>query len=380
MKNHYEKNLNLMPKYQAIYDFNSLVLKYNTKLEDIIKFLENSDLKTFNEFYFENFKNKKEYKFNKFYNSSNNMFENNDLKFKTFFYGNYDNSTAIKIYNNIINNFFSFEKNNFNIHIQNIEKINLQNSQNSNYLPEINNLHADLSGYNIFRRQLYDNHNHDHAILNFYQIGSANYTNLLYINIIKKVVGYIYFTELRIKEQLGYSCKGGVLNRDNILYFVISVQGSRITPDEIDQKIENVIFKMREKVSKVNLKKLKKIKQSVINWMGKKDLNLKSRAFRIWDVLNSQINSQNFNIRDDFRKFIITKEKLLNKKNILYFFDNVFTKNLRKLSIQEFSKNVLIKQKRIRDFKIMRGNGTLKYEPLIIENDEYFKIRSLYYV
>lgn len=380
MKNHYEKNLNLMPKYQAIYDFNSLVLKYNTKLEDIIKFLENSDLKTFNEFYFENFKNKKEYNFNKFYNSSNNMFENNDLKFKTFFYGNYDNSTAIKIYNNIINKFFSFEKNNFNLHLQNIEKINLQNSQNSNYLPEINNLHADLSGYNIFRRQLYDNHNHDHAILNFYQIGSANYTNLLYINIIKKVVGYIYFTELRIKEQLGYSCKGGVLNRDNILYFVISVQGSRITPDEIDQKIENVIFKMREKVSKVNHKKLKKIKQSVINWMGKKDLNLKSRAFRIWDVLNSEINSQNFNIRDDFRKFIITKEKLLNKKNILYFFDNVFTKNLRKLSIQEFSKNVLIKQKRIRDFKIMRGNGTLKYEPLIIENDEYFKIRSLYYV
>jgi secreted Zn-dependent insulinase-like peptidase len=378
MKNHFEKNMNLMPKYQALYDFNSLVLRYYTKLEDIINFLETSDLRTFNEFYFQNFKTKKEFSNNNNYN--NNILENNSLKFKTLFYGNYENSTAIKIYINIINKFYSNENNLFFKNSQqNFEKTNFSENS-STFLPEIKNLHADLSGYNIYRRQLYDNHNHDHAILNFYQIGVANYTNQFFINIIKKVVGYIYFTELRIKEQLGYSCKGGILNRDNILYFVISVQGSRIAPDEIDQKIENVIFKMREKVSKVSHKKLKKIKSSLINWMGKKDSNLKERAFRIWDELNSQVDNKKFNVKNDFRKFIKEQGKFLNKKNLLQFFDTIFTKNLRKLSVQEFSKNVLINQKKIREFKIMRGNVTLPYEPFVIQNDDYFKVRSLYYV
>jgi secreted Zn-dependent insulinase-like peptidase len=376
MKNHFEKNMNLMPKYQALYDFNSLVLRYYTKLEDIINFLETSDLRTFNEFYFQNFKTKKEFS----NNDNNNILENNSLKFKTLFYGNYENSTAIKIYTTIINKFYSNENDIFFKNSQqNFEKTNFSENS-STFLPEIKNFHADLTGYNIYRRQLYDNHNHDHAILNFYQIGVANYTNQFFINIIKKVVGYIYFTELRIKEQLGYSCKGGILNRDNILYFVISVQGSRITPDEIDQKIENVIFKMREKVSKVSHKKLKKIKSSLINWMGKKDSNLKERAFRIWDELNSLVDSKKFNVKNDFRKFIKEQGKFLNKKNLLQFFDTIFTKNLRKLSVQEFSKNVLINQKKIREFKIMRGNNSLQYEPFVIQNDEYFKNRSLYYV
>ena len=74
------------------------------------------------------------------------------------------------------------------------------------------NFHADLSGYYIFREQLSKIYNINHAILNFYQIGNNNMRNLVLAHMLKSLCGNIYFTQLRIKEQLGYTTKGKIFS------------------------------------------------------------------------------------------------------------------------------------------------------------------------
>ena len=56
-------------------------------------------------------------------------------------------------------------------------------------------------------------------VLNFYQIGQETIPNIIMANLIRALCGYIYFTELRIKEQLGYTTKGKVFSEGNVIYY-----------------------------------------------------------------------------------------------------------------------------------------------------------------
>lgn len=74
------------------------------------------------------------------------------------------------------------------------------------------NQHADLKGYHVFREKLPNKYNINHAILNFYQIGKSNLKNIILSYLVKFLCGNIYFTQLRIKEQLGYVTQGRVFS------------------------------------------------------------------------------------------------------------------------------------------------------------------------
>lgn len=89
----------------------------------------------------------------------------------------------------------------------------LNNKQIINY----SNHHADLTKYYVFREKLLNKYNINHAVINFYQIGEENLENMLLTNIVRELCGYIYFTELRIKQQLGYTTKGKVFSEGNII-------------------------------------------------------------------------------------------------------------------------------------------------------------------
>ena len=59
--------------------------------------------------------------------------------------------------------------------------------------------------------------NINHAIINFYQVGQEDIKNTILANLVKELCGYIYFTELRIKQQLGYTTKGKVFSEGNVI-------------------------------------------------------------------------------------------------------------------------------------------------------------------
>jgi len=197
------------------------------------------------------------------------------------------------------------------------------------------NQHADLSGYFIFREHLNQSYNINHAVLNFYQIGQEPISNIIQANLVKALCGYIYFTELRIKEQLGYTAKGKVFSEGNIIYYMIMVQGSTKTPDFMDLRIENLIKKMRDRIKNTDSAKFEKIKKSVSKKVGKKDRNIKKRTFRLWNEI--VMKRYYFNMKRLAKKYM----KKVKLDDVLKFFDKMVSKDLKKLSVQEFSKNVM---------------------------------------
>ena len=68
-----------------------------------------------------------------------------------------------------------------------------------------------------------NNYNINHAIINFYQIGDENLENIMLANLVRELCGYIYFTELRIKQQLGYTTKGKVFSEGNVIVILLTL-------------------------------------------------------------------------------------------------------------------------------------------------------------
>ncbi len=173
------------------------------------------------------------------------------------------------------------------------------------------NSHADLSGYYIYRERNNNKYNKDHAIINFYQMGEETISNIIKASIIKEIVGNVYFTELRIKEQLGYSVSGKIFSEAGVLYYMILIQGSAMSPDLMDQKIEQVISVMNQRVRKFPQNELEKLKGLIIRKLTKKYSRLKYRAQFIWDYILD--NKKNFN----FKSQILDQSLKITKKDIL---------------------------------------------------------------
>jgi len=245
MKNQLKSQLNLVPALRAYVNFFRLILKDYVQYQSIIDELESLSIADFDSFI-------------------KSLF--NEMFIKVFFHGTIKAEVSIESFKQI---FSHLEKS--------IKKpITSLNANQINY----KNSHADLSGYYIFREKLEKTYNINHAIMNFYQIGKENIKNMIYANLVKALCGYIYFTQLRIKEQLGYTARAKIFSEGNIIYYMILVQGSTKTPDYMDLRIENVIELMRKRIESANEVKFEKFKKIIINNFTKEDKNLKDRTFR----------------------------------------------------------------------------------------------------
>jgi insulysin len=291
MKSQFEAQLNLDPFTTGYVNFFKLILKDYIKNSQILEELEKLTRDDFFDFY-------------------NSLHEK--VYIKAFIHGTLDENKAIGLFKSIKDS---------------VAESQQLNPKAIHYL----NQHADLSGYYIYREQLKDEHNVNHAVLNFYQIGPENIENLFTALLIKSLVGYIYFTELRMKEQLGYAAKGKVFSEGNIVYFLIYIQGNSKQPDYMDYRIENVITLMRERLEQASEEDLQKAKMTIISTAAKKDMNLRARSLRLWDEI---VTGRGY---FDIEKIYKHNAKNMTKELILKKFDEVFDKKLSKLSIQEYN-------------------------------------------
>jgi len=152
--------------------------------------------------------------------------------------------------------------------IQSLDVINYSNS------------HADLTPYFVFREKLNNIYNINHAIINFYQIGYESLENIVLANLVRELCGYIYFTELRIKQQLGYTTKGKVFSEGNVIYYLILIQGSSKTPDIMDVKIDDLLTLMRKRIEESSSDKFNSAVDNVIKTLAKRDRSLNQRTKR----------------------------------------------------------------------------------------------------
>ncbi len=291
MKNQIKSQMNLVPLLKGYVNFFKIILKDFVEYNNIIKTLDNLSLMDFMQF-------------------KNTLF--NKVNLKIFIHGSITKNNAIILSNNI-NNLY-----------KNSKPIT---PKAENYF----NQHADLSGYFIYREHLKNSYNINHAVLNFYQIGQETIPNIIMANLIRALCGYIYFTELRIKEQLGYTTKGKVFSEGNVIYYMILIQGSRKTPDIMDLRIENLLIKMRDRIANTDKKKFERMKFSVAKKIGAKDRNIRNRTYRLWNEII--LKRFYFNMKKLAKRYV--RKVTLN--DVLIFFDKMVKKDLKKLSVQEFS-------------------------------------------
>ena len=240
MKNQIKAQMNLVPALRAYVNFFTIILRDFVSYDSIIETLDKLKLTEFKDFY-------------------SKLFEK--VYMKMFIHGTLDLEESTKLSEDVTSLF---------------SKSKSLTVKAKDYM----NQHADLSGYFIFREHLNKSYNINHAVLNFYQIGQENIANIVCANMVKSLSGYIYFTELRIKEQLGYTAKGKIFSEGNVIYYMIMVQGSTKTPDFMDMRIENLLTLMRKRIENTDEKKFEKLKNNIAKKIGRRDKNIKKRTFR----------------------------------------------------------------------------------------------------
>jgi len=170
--------LNLIPHMKGFINFFSIVMKDYISSRILLKSLDSI-------------------KYEDFFQFSKSIF--NRMCMKSFIHGNASKKEALAIFNESI-------KENF----LNTGPILIKDKH-------YKNLQANIKGYYIFREKILNKINVNHAILNFYQLGVKNLRNIILAYLVKFLCGNIYFTQLRIKEQLGYITKGKIVALDDVI-------------------------------------------------------------------------------------------------------------------------------------------------------------------
>jgi secreted Zn-dependent insulinase-like peptidase len=206
----------------------------------------------------------------------------------------------------------------------------------------------------------------NHFIANYYQIGLKDTKSSLITSILELTWGNSFFHELRTKSQLGYVVSGGKRIINNVMYYRVIVQGSKMDPELIDIEIEKVILNLRKALEKFNNYALDDYKYTLKNQIIKPDVNLNERFSIIWSEIAE--NTLEFD-----RKFkLINELNSITVQDVLNAFDKIFFLNPRKLSIQIYSgKSTLPSQKTTGEYYL---NKTMKYK--IINDFNYFRTHN----
>ena len=236
----------------------------------------------------------------------------------------------------------------------NIYKLYLSKDFDKNFFP----LHDYLYSHKIVRGPVIFRVSNDlkteknDVVANYFQVGLKDYKLSLTMNIIEMIWGNMFYYHLRTVEQLGYYVSANKKILGNHMYFVFVVEGNTKNPAEMNLQIDNVLWRLRDKIINVPEKKFIDILNSIKSEISKKDTNLKERVKKVWAEID-------YNTLDFKRK-----EKLLgeidqiNKSEILKAFDDIFIDDPKKISIQIYSSNLYFN---IRNEEVYYLNANLNY-------------------
>jgi secreted Zn-dependent insulinase-like peptidase len=77
----------------------------------------------------------------------------------------------------------------------------------------------------------------NNAIINYFQVGKRDLRNSLIMNLIELSWENLFFYNLRTVKQLGYIVAASKYVKDNYMYYLFLVQGSKITPEKMNIEI-----------------------------------------------------------------------------------------------------------------------------------------------
>jgi secreted Zn-dependent insulinase-like peptidase len=129
----------------------------------------------------------------------------------------------------------------------------------------------------IFQKENLYKHSPDSSTLNLYFLGKNTYENILRMKILSNIAGNIFFSYLRIKNQLGYSVKNKLISIQENLLFYIYVQGSKKSPTVVYKHIDKVLKILKDKISTVHFKDFENLKSLSLSFFEKKKGQFKEK-------------------------------------------------------------------------------------------------------
>jgi insulysin len=191
------------------------------------------------------------------------------------------------------------------------------------------------------------------VVQNYFQVGPRDFKRSLMMNLLEMIWGNMFYYYLRTQKQLGYIVSANKEFLDKHMYFVFIVQGNKKTPSEMNLEIDNILWRLRDKIISLTEPKFKEVVFSIKSELKKREMNMKERTNRIWTEIN--LNTLDFSRREKLSQEI----SKISKNDLIEFFDNIFIDNPQKLSIQIYPSNQVIENK---SEEIYYLNSNIKYK------------------
>jgi len=173
----------------------------------------------------------------------------------------------------------------------------------------------------------------NNAVINFFQIGPRDIRNSILMEMLTLAWNNIFYYEFITFKQLGYVLSAQKYIKDNYMYFVFLLQGSKSLPNKMNSDIDEVLKLVDNMLNKLDDDVVSESKENLAMLLIRPNINLKESSEQVWqEIING---SHEFN-----RKFELFDElKNIQKEDMIKFFRHVFYENVHKLSIQLFSQN-----------------------------------------
>jgi insulysin len=277
----------------------------------------------------------------------------NSVRVQGLFLGNLLNTTA---QNTIIN-----MKSSMNLSNENF----LLNSFKENI--------TNINGKNLVHRTINQNDkDNNNLAMNYYQLGLHSLENYTKLWLLENTLNNEAFSYLRSELQLGYIAFGSLSSSAHVDGFVYIVQGVEKTPDVFDKHIEELTFRLEEKLKNMTKEEFQGLKASALASLREREKSLEERTETFWDELRNDLNEFGKKERMAFYVEQFTQEQLLS------FYKQFFGKVAGKLSIQVYNQQLANNEtkKVLEDYPLLKENTTYsgKNETLIQNFEELMKL------
>ena len=172
----------------------------------------------------------------------------------------------------------------------------------------------------------------NHVTSIFYQFDKNSYKQKIYMEMFKKCIGNIFFTELRTNKQLGYIIKGMSYEIYDHLYYLIIVQGEKRYPDEIDDLINEVV---NTSINKDCSNNFIEIKNAIKYQINRNENNINERTEKIF----KEITMKKYDYEKE-SKLNQELEMIKNYEEVKKYMKNIFVNNPRRIGIFYYANNI----------------------------------------
>jgi insulysin len=172
----------------------------------------------------------------------------------------------------------------------------------------------------------------NHAVTRYYQIGQVNPEMQLNMLAVRKCIGNVFYHNLRTVHQLGYIASADSTTVDNIMYYKVTVQGSKERPRGVEQIIDDVFQEASKKVKECE-GGFGTVTESIREMLTKVDSSMKDRGNRIWNEIS--VRTYNYNKR----QIMLSALDSVKFTDVVHFFNYKLLNNKARISIHHYAGN-----------------------------------------